>query len=162
MVLALVAGSLLATLAGCNKPPSAQRSLTVEITGADYNWHIRYPGSDGELGTPDDIWTLRHLHLPADTQVELKLLSHDFLYNFWLPDRDVYQIAVPEVPMGAKFNSGSAREAQLLGDQMCGFSHENLIGELVVQEPEDFENWLETQRALSAGDENDGMGGHEG
>jgi cytochrome c oxidase subunit 2 len=152
----------LVMLAGCSRPPSAQRSLTVEITGDDYNWHIRYPGLDGELGTPDDVWTLRHLHLPAATAVELKLLSRDFLYNFWLPDRDVYQIAVPGVPMGASFDSGHAREAELLGDQMCGFSHEDLIGELVVQELEDFENWLETQRAMNAGELSDGTGGHEG
>ena len=34
---------------------------------------------------------------------------------------------------------------------MCGFSHEDLIGALVVQSPAEFERWLETQRAMSAG-----------
>ncbi len=157
---------VLATLAGCGRPPSVQQGLTVEITGVDYNWHIRYPGEDGELGTPDDVWTLRHLHLPADTAIELKLLSRDFLYNFWLPDRKVYEIAVPDVPMGASFDSGQAREAELLGDQMCGFSHEDLIGELVIERAEDFERWLQAQRAMSAAaalpDEREGVEGHEG
>ena len=68
--------------------------------------------------------------------------------------------------MGANFDSGQARQAELLGDQMCGFSHEELMGELVIHEAGDFERWLETQRAMSATvalpDTVAGAGGHEG
>lgn len=140
----------IALLAGCADPLPPSQILTVEVTGFDYNWHIRYPGPDGQLGTGDDIWSLRNLHLPADAAVELRLLSRDFLYNFWLPEYSVYEIAVPDVPMVARFRTDSPGETELLGDQMCGFSHEDLIGRLVVQDTEAFQVWQETQESLSA------------
>ena len=147
---------LLTLLVGCNgqhvrtdRPPLEQVwnpepgiPLTVQITGNDFDWHIRYPGGDGTIGTPDDIPALRHLHLPIDTNVVLQLESKDYLYSLALPHWNLREIAVPDLTFTMEFHTDTLGTYELKGDQMCGFAHSNLMGTLVVQTASDFETWL--------------------
>lgn len=119
--------------------------LTVEVTGDDFNWHIRYPGQDGQLGTSDDILTRRHLHLPTQTDVVLQLKSNDFVYSLALPDWRLKEIAVPELEFSLQFRTGDRGTYQLKGDQMCGYAHPNLLGNMVVLGEDDFQAWLREQ-----------------
>ena len=46
--------------------------VTAEITGRQFNWDVRYPGADGELYTPDDIFRYDGMiHLPANEEILL-------------------------------------------------------------------------------------------
>ncbi len=135
---------------GCERPrpalPPLKKNLgpplTVRITGHEFEWHIRYPGPDGRLDTPDDIETRRHLHVPADTRVTLALHSRDYVYSLFLPHADLLEVAVPDRRFTLQFETGEAGKFELLGSQMCGFAHPNLIGELVVHSQRDFDAWL--------------------
>jgi len=46
-----------------------------------------------------------------------------------------------------KFSSESIGTSELLGAQMCGYTHEQLLGNLVVLSPADFRRWIETPPA---------------
>ncbi|MBI5369455.1 MAG: VCBS repeat-containing protein [Planctomycetes bacterium] len=117
---------------------AAPPTLDVEITGADYRWHIRYPGPDGRLRTPDDPETERHLRLPAHTRVTLHLHSRDFVYTFALPHLRKKEIAVPDLEFRLTFDSGPPATHDLLGDPLCGLDHPDLLGTLTVETPERF------------------------
>lgn len=124
-----------ALLPACNvaDTPPAPGAITVDVTGDDFNWHFRYPGTDGVLGTDDDKHSVQNLYLPENTQVKLKLHSKDYLYSFALPDFDVKEIAVPDMDFELNFHTGSEASLPLLGDQFCGFSHKSLMGEVRIQ-----------------------------
>lgn len=128
--------------AGCGPDGQSMDSIVVEVTGSEFNWYFRYPGPDGVLGTGDDRHSVQDLFLPANSEVDLKLKSNDYLYSFALPELGMEEIAVPGLDFGLRFTTQSERTLQLLGHQFCGFAHESLIGKVYVRGPDgDFYDW---------------------
>jgi cytochrome c oxidase subunit 2 len=116
--------------------------LTIEITGDEFEWHIRYPGSDNRLGTADDLKVLRHPHVPEYTHIRITLKSNDYLYSFAIPELNLKEIAVPDLSFELDFETASAGRFELQGDQFCGFQHPDLSGRFVIQTRKQFLNWL--------------------
>jgi len=159
----LVAIVLIGGIAGCDRGatnvaspanptrPRQGEPLRVRMTGRDFKWHLRYPGPDRQLDTADDVLAQRHLHVPTDTAVEIELRSDDFVYSLYLPDYELVEMAFPGRPYVVEITTYAAGTSKLLGSQMCGFTHEQLLGELIVQTPRDFQRWLRQQssRAIS-------------
>ena len=147
--------ALLAAVVGCERraadpPVSVERRarperspLELRLTGSDFRWLIRYPGPDGQLDTADDLLARRHLNLPAGSRVTIDLRSDDYVYAFHLPDFDLIEAAIPDKPFRLEIDTGSPGTYELLGSQMCGFAHPELLGDLVVQLPDDFDAWLD-------------------
>ena len=117
---------------------SISQPLVIDITGAEYEWHMRYPGLDGKLNTADDGLDRRHLHLPAHSEVKLQLHSRDYLYSFALPHLDLKEIAIPDLEFSLSFGTGPEGTFDLLGDQLCGYAHPKLMGKLIILSPSDF------------------------
>lgn len=135
----------------CGQPKRASAAhaelpdvLEVEITGDDFNWHVRYPGADGKLGTDDDVSAMRDLHVPVNTRTRLHLRSRDYIYNLALPDLSLKEIAVPNLEFFLEFETGAPRTVELRGDQMCGWTHPQLLGKLFIESTDEFWNAMET------------------
>jgi len=123
-------------------PPSLPPlALTLRVTGKDFRWHILYPGPDGLLDTADDIATQRHLHLPAQSRIAIDLRSDDYVYSLHLPDLEVTELAVPGKPYLLQFQTENPGHYRLMGSQLCGYTHPELIGNLVVHTQESFNAW---------------------
>lgn len=124
--------------------PPIHEPLEVGIVGRAFEWHIRYPGADGVLGTADDLIARRHPHLPANKAVCFKLTSADYVYSVSLPHFRLKDIAIPDQTYSLNVGPTAAGTYELKGDQFCGFSHPNLSGELIVEPQAAFEAWLKT------------------
>jgi len=140
-----VAGLLALCLAACGGPADAPEQdfvvptpLEIEITGSKFQWKIHYPGADGRLGTDDDAFGERELHLPKDAEALIHLRSKDYVYSFALPHLGLREIAVPELEFSLAFPARESGTFELRGDQLCGFAHPKLIGKVLVQSPEDY------------------------
>ena len=151
----LVVLATLCVLAGCDRAPITPQQtpshaqepngpLRVRVTAQNFQWHLRYPGPDRRLDTPDDVLAEQHLHVPTDTEIQVELCSGDFVYTLYLPDYELVEMAFPGRPYLMKFNTGSAGTSGFLGSQMCGFTHEDLLADLVVLDPDDFRRWMES------------------
>lgn len=112
--------------------------LEIEVTGKKFRWEIHYPGADGKLGTEDDRYGERVLHLPVGAEARIHLRSKDYVYSFALPHLGLREIAVPELEFSLEFATKKTGTFELRGDQLCGFTHPDLIGTLVVERPEDY------------------------
>ena len=123
--------------------------LVIEVIGDDYYWHLRYPGPDGVLHTEDDIRTVSDLHLPAGETAEIILTSADYLYLFALPELELSQVAVPDLSFSLVLKVDNERIYRLEGDQMCGFSHDSLMGSVFVQSKQEFEDWMQQTALLN-------------
>ena len=46
---------------------------TLEVTGRQFEWRLRYPGlkAEGKLGDADDIFVVNDLHLPVNEEILL-------------------------------------------------------------------------------------------
>ena len=126
-------------LSGCDPggPQNRLDSIVVEVTGDDFNWYFRYPGPDGVLGTSDDRHSMQDLFLPDNSKVDLKLNSNDYVYLFSLPELGMREIAVPGLSFELQFTTQEEQVLDLMGDQMCGFAHESLIGKVYVRNQDD-------------------------
>ena len=123
----------------------AGQAMHIQVDGEEFGWNIRYPGDDSELSTDDDVIVRRHLHVPSGTDVRLTIGSEDYLYQFTLPKQSVREVAVPGMPHKCSFLASEPGVYPLVGDQFCGYTHPDLIGKLIVQEPQEFKRWLNDQ-----------------
>lgn len=130
----LVTVLLFLSACGSDVPHERIDTITVEVTGNEYNWYFRYPGVDGKLGTDDDKFSERNLYLPDNANVTLNLKSDDYVYNITLPDIGIKEIAVPELNFSMNFKTKDEATWEFKGDQFCGFSHETLIGEVFIRD----------------------------
>ena len=116
---------------------------TVEVTGSQFDWRIRYPGPDGQLGTLDDIHDVKTLHLPVNEVVLIDLKSRDVLHSFFLPNLRVKQDAVPGSKIPVWFRATKEGEYDLVCAELCGWGHYKMKGRLIIESRETFDAWLQ-------------------
>ena len=115
---------------------------TVEVMGTQFDWRIRYPGPDGVIGTIDDIFDVKVLHLPINEEILVALKSRDVLHSFFLPNLRIKQDAVPGSKIPVWFRATEAGEFDLVCAELCGWGHYKMKGQLVLQSREEFDAWL--------------------
>lgn len=122
--------------------PSPGESLLIEIEGREFELFVRHPGADGRLGTDDDVSTVRDVRIPAGVPTRLRLRSADYLYSLSLPRLGLREVAVPELEFVLDLSVEEPGSFVLQGEQLCGFGHPRLVGELRVDAPEDYARWI--------------------
>lgn len=120
---------------------------TVEVTGRQFEWRLRYPGADGVLGTKDDIHTVNDLHVPLDEDVLVDLKSMDVLHDLFLPQVRVKQDAVPGMKIPVWFRAKEGGTYDLVCAELCGWGHYKMKGRLTVESRRDFQAWLDKKYA---------------
>jgi len=117
--------------------------VTAEITGRQFNWDVRYPGADGELHTPDDVFRYDGLiHLPVDEEVLLVIKSADVLHSFFLPNLRMKQDVVPGMSQYMWFKARETGEFDIVCAELCGWGHYKMKGRVTFEPREDYERWL--------------------
>ncbi|QDV34077.1 cytochrome c oxidase subunit II [Tautonia plasticadhaerens] len=115
-----------------------------EITARQFQWKMRYPGPDGELGTGDDLHTVNDLHFVKDEPTIIHLKSEDVLHSFFLPQLRIKQDAVPGMTIPVLFDASKAGRYELLCAELCGWGHYKMRAQVVVHETRDeFDEWVE-------------------
>jgi cytochrome c oxidase subunit 2 len=112
---------------------------TVEVTGRQFEWRLRYPGKDGKIGTHDDIHAVNDLHVPLNEDILVDLKSMDVLHDFFLPNLRVKQDAVPGMAIPVWFRALEPGTYDLVCAELCGWGHYKMKGRLTVESREDFE-----------------------
>jgi cytochrome c oxidase subunit 2 len=118
-----------------------------EVLAGQFEWRIRYPGSDGKLGTDDDITSLNHLHVPVDKDFVIRLRSRDVLHSFFLPNLRVKQDAVPGMEIPVWFRPTKEGQFDLFCAELCGWGHYKMRGMLTVHSQAGYEDWLVQRKA---------------
>jgi cytochrome c oxidase subunit 2 len=185
----LVAIGLRNWLSLTSEPPKdAQR---IEIVGKQFNWIVRYPGKDGELGKRDfrkindanNIlgldWTDKHnmddiiaqngeLHLVVYKPVQLLIGSRDVIHDVGLAHFRMKMDAVPGIVttmwFTPKYTTNEMKKItgnnnfvyEISCDQMCGKGHYSMRGTIVVQTPDEYNQWMATQQPYYAGNNPNG------
>ena len=138
---------LIGSLCGCESEAVVPvREVKIEMTGHDFKWNSRYAGTDGKLDTDDDIHAKQILHVPLDAEVEIVLKSLDYLYSLEVPLAEKKEIAVPDLTFSLNFKADKLGTFEMPGDQMCGYTHPDLMGTLIVESQEDYARWLKTKQ----------------
>ena len=129
---------------GCKSESVAPiNHVKIEMAGRDFKWSSRYAGRDGAFNTEDDRLAKQILHVPLNADIEIVLKSHDYLYTLEVPVADKEEIAVPDLAFSLHFRADQLGTFKMPGSQMCGYTHPELIGTLIIESQEDFSRWLD-------------------
>jgi cytochrome c oxidase subunit 2 len=138
LVLVLIAIPTIKTIWDVDRPARGE-SIVVEAIGHQWWWEFRYP----DLG----VVTADEMHIPVGQQIDVRLTSADVIHSFWFPRLGGKRDVIPGHETQIWFTADSA--GLYLGQcaEFCGLSHALMKMELVAESPEDFQAWVEGQRA---------------
>ena len=112
-----------------NAPPN---SYDLRVSARQWAWQFIYPN-----GHVDN-----DLHVPAGEPVRLTMTSEDVIHGLWIPALRVKQDVVPGRYSSIWFQADKVGSYLILCTQYCGDNHSQMISNLVVQNPQDYDAWL--------------------
>ncbi len=142
-------------------------AVDIEVMGQQWMWSFRLPGKDGILGTTDirninddnpfglnlddslgydDILISGDdLHLLIDQPVKMNLRAIDVLHDFYVPQFRAKMDMVPGLITYYWFTPIRTGNFEILCAEYCGTGHYAMQGRALVDEEEDYRNWLDEQ-----------------
>ncbi len=122
-------------------------ALQLGVEASQFEWNVRYPGPDGELGTNDDFTTRNQLHVPVRRPVVVHLTSADVIHSFFIPSFRIKQDAVPGMEgVRVWFEATDAGEYPLACAELCGLGHYRMRASVIVHPEGEHESWMAEQR----------------
>lgn len=140
-------------------------ALVVEVTGQQFAWNVRYPGTDGAFGrtdaklvdsetsnfigldkgdprAADDLMLLNQLYLPQGRPVRILVRSMDVIHSLFLPEFRVKQDAMPGMTIETWFVPQQPGDFEIACAEHCGLGHYRMRGQVHVVPAADFERRL--------------------
>lgn len=143
----------------------------IEVVGQQWQWSYRLPGEDGRLGTTDIKWVTPEnplgvnpndpngqddvvieadeLHLPMNKPVKVLLRSIDVLHDFYVPEFRAKMDIVPGMVTYFWFTPIRTGTFDVLCAELCGVGHGFMRGTVVVDNENDYQEWLQTQSTFA-------------
>jgi cytochrome c oxidase subunit 2 len=113
-------------------PPA--NSMNIYIVGKQWMWKAEHPGGQHEINA---------LHVPTGRPVQLTMISQDVFHSFSIPDFRVKREVIPGRYSTVWFEATTPGTYHLFCTQYCGTNHSQMIGEITVLSPEDYQKWTE-------------------
>lgn len=127
-------------LADVNGPPTAPK-LTIEVTGQQWIWKIRYLSSD-----PSQIFnTADEIHIPVGQPVRVKLIGADVIHSFWVPSLTGKTDTIPGQTNETWLEASRAGTYWGACTEYCGEQHAHMDLLVIAQSPAAFEAWRAAQ-----------------
>lgn len=159
------------------KFPAENSSLVIRVTGRQFNWLARYPGTNAVFGKQDVKFVSNtnplgldaadpngkddrksegssEIGVPVGTNVIIHISSMDVIHSFKVFPMRVNQDAIPGMSVPVHFLPTKVGNYPINCAQLCGQGHSLMKGVLKVMEPADYEAWL-AKLPLAAGGGND-------
>jgi cytochrome c oxidase subunit II len=129
---------------------SAEPDVVVDVIGFQWSWQFEYP-DEGVVVVPDGVDD-PELVVPVGAKVRFNLVTRDVNHSFWVPEwltkRDLIQGVENamdiDVTQPGTFTGRCA--------EFCGIEHHSMLFQARAVPPEEYEAWLDEQRAGTADD----------
>lgn len=147
--------------------PAERDAVVVRVVAQQFNWNFQYPGADGKFGrtdpklvdvamnpmgidkadpnAQDDFFTITEMHVPNDKPVIVHVTSRDVIHSFGAPNFRVKQDAIPGMEVSTWFTPKIPGAYDIACSQLCGDLHYSMRGQITVDEPAKYQEWLATQ-----------------
>jgi cytochrome c oxidase subunit 2 len=123
--------------------PNESTAVVFAVDGQQFEWYATYPGTDGELGTDDDVAAPANtIHVPVDRPVIIYLSARDVLHSFFVPVLRLKQDAIPGTTIRVWFEATKTGEYEIVCAELCGLAHYRMRGLLTVQSEDEYAAWL--------------------
>ena len=121
--------------------PTDQGLLTIEVTGHQWWWDVRYANS-----IPSQIvTTTNEIHIPVGRPVVFKLNSTDVIHSFWVPNLNGKTDLIPGHPAETWLRADRPGIYRGQCAEFCGFQHAHMAFAIVAETEDQFRSWYENQ-----------------
>lgn len=138
-------------------------ALTIEVTGQQFAWHMRYAGLDGQWGKTDvkliddssnplglvpsdaagkDDVVTPILTVPVNREVELLLRTKDVTHSFFVRELRFKQDSVPGMVIKMHFKAEKTGQFEIACAELCGLGHHRMRSFLKVVTQDEYDKWL--------------------
>ena len=117
-----------------HRPPDD--AMEIYVTGRQWMWKLEHPTGEAETNT---------LHVPVGVPVKLTMTSEDVIHSFSVPAFRVKQDVLPGRYTTLWFEATKVDTYHLFCTEYCGTRHSTMIGQVIVMEQSDYQNWLALQ-----------------
>jgi cytochrome c oxidase subunit II len=114
-----------------SRPPA--NAMEINVVGKQWMWKLQHPDGQREIN---------ELHIPAGQPVKLIMTSQDVIHDFFIPAFRVKMDVLPGRYTTEWFTASRPGEYHLFCSQYCGTNHAQMIGKIVVMEPDKYQSWL--------------------
>src|SRR5580698_3966576 len=111
-------------------PPA--NAMNIYVVGKQWMWKAEHPGGQHEINA---------LHVPTGRPVQLTMISQDVFHSFSIPDFRVKREVIPGRYTTVWFEATEPGTYHIFCTQYRGTLHSQMIGEVTVMKPEEYEAW---------------------
>jgi len=108
--------------------------MRFHVTGKQWMWKIRHPTGQSEINT---------LHVPVGQEILLTMISEDVIHSFFVPAFRVKKDVLPGLYSTLWFTPTKTGTYHLFCAEYCGTKHSEMIGQVVVLDPAEYQAWLD-------------------
>jgi cytochrome c oxidase subunit 2 len=119
-----------------SRPPDD--TMNIMVVGKRWMWKLQHVNGRREIN---------ELHVPVGRAVKLTMTSEDVIHSFYVPAFRVKADAVPGRYTTTWFQATRTGRYHLFCTEYCGTKHSQMIGSVVVMEPDAFQAWLGGEEA---------------
>ena len=113
-------------------------AMTFYVTGKQWMWKLQHPTGQREINK---------LHIPRGEKIALQMISEDVIHDFWIPAFRVKADVIPGSYSTIWFEATKVGTYDIFCAEYCGTKHSEMIGEVVVMDPADYQAWLSAEPA---------------
>jgi cytochrome c oxidase subunit II len=123
-------------------PDPRSTAMTVEVTGHQWFWEIRYPGTPAV--------TANELHIPVGTRVNVVARTADVIHSFWVPQLNRKIDMIPGHTNRVLLEADRAGRYRGQCAEFCGAQHAHMAMYVFADPPDRFRAWLQRMAAPAA------------
>ncbi|HEY4075483.1 MAG TPA: cytochrome c oxidase subunit II [Rhizomicrobium sp.] len=123
--------------------PSSQPTVTIEVTGRQWWWQVRYLSGD----VSHQFLTANEIHIPVGQPVRLKLVGGDVIHSFWVPQLGGKMDAIPGQTNETWIEASTPGRYKGQCTEYCGLQHARMAFMVVAEPSADFKAWWAHQLA---------------
>jgi cytochrome c oxidase subunit II len=114
-----------------SRPPA--ETMNVYVVGKQWMWKFQHLDGQREIN---------ELHVPVGRPVKLIMTSEDVIHDVFVPAFRVKADVLPGRYTNIWFEPTKPGTYHLFCAEYCGTRHSGMTGQVVVMEPNDYQNWL--------------------
>ncbi|MGH7622086.1 MAG: cytochrome c oxidase subunit II [Gemmatimonadaceae bacterium] len=137
ILVAVFAYSVKITAANTSHPNDP---LHITVIGHDWWWEFQY--------TDTGVRTVNTIHIPAGRPIAITLAADDVIHSFWVPQLNGKTDAIPGILNHMTIESDDPGAYRGVCAEFCGVGHACMDFELVVDEKQDFDAWVNQVKAI--------------
>ncbi len=112
-------------------PPA--ETMQIYAVGKQWMWKFQHTGGQREIN---------ELHVPTGRPIKVLVTSEDVLHDLYFPSFRTKIDAIPGRYQPLWFTATKPGRYRIFCAEYCGTKHSGMIGEVVVMEPPQYQEWL--------------------